>query len=336
MDILYQFNEAYAPFAGISITSLFINNQTAERITVWILGENLSDDSIERFKNLALQYSREIRFVNTERLVMLMVELGMPTYRGSYAANMRLFLSEVIDEEIDRILYLDADTVVNADIQSFFSMDMQNYPLAMVIDSLGGVHKRDLGIAKEMYYYNSGVILFKMDEWRKQKLTEAIVNHVQHIRAHYPAPDQDLLNVVCKGKILTLAPKFNFQPIHLAFSIKQYFKVYSRQGYYSEEELYDAQEQISIYHFFRFIGEFPWHKDNCHPDNKIFDLYLKQSLWSDYNKEKAVLSTAIRVERYLYKYLPKVIFLRFFRFFHSYFVWEANKKSLQMKIHKEM
>ena len=54
MDILYQFNEKYAPYAGASITSLFINNSQAEEIVVWILGEELSADSISRLERLDL------------------------------------------------------------------------------------------------------------------------------------------------------------------------------------------------------------------------------------------------------------------------------------------
>ena len=42
MNVLYQFNEKYAPYAGVSITSLFENNKNADEICVYILGENLS------------------------------------------------------------------------------------------------------------------------------------------------------------------------------------------------------------------------------------------------------------------------------------------------------
>ena len=37
MNVLYQFNEKYAPYAGVSITSLFENNKNADEICVYIL-----------------------------------------------------------------------------------------------------------------------------------------------------------------------------------------------------------------------------------------------------------------------------------------------------------
>lgn len=336
MDILYQFNEKYAPYAGVSITSLFSNNQQAEEIVVWILGEDLTNGSKERLKRLAEQYRQRISFVDTTALIEQMKKLQMPTYRGSYAANMRLFLPEVLDACISKILYLDADTIVDSNIQDLFELNIGECPLAMALDSLGKAHKKDIGLEKQDYYYNSGVILFQMQEWRKQKLTEKIVAHVQQVRAHYPAPDQDLLNVVCKGRVFRLPPNYNFQPVHVAFSVKQYMQVYSAQGYYTGAELEKAKAQISIYHFFRFIGEFPWHQNSCHPDTALFDYYLKKSLWNDYQKESAKSSIFIRIEKCLYKWMPKLLFLYIFKISHRFFVRQANKQSLQMKIHKEM
>ena len=34
LDVLYQFDDKYAPFAGISMISLFENNKQVENITV--------------------------------------------------------------------------------------------------------------------------------------------------------------------------------------------------------------------------------------------------------------------------------------------------------------
>ena len=39
MNVLYQFNEKYAPYAGVSITSLFENNKNADEICVLYEGE---------------------------------------------------------------------------------------------------------------------------------------------------------------------------------------------------------------------------------------------------------------------------------------------------------
>ena len=89
MDILYQFNEKYAPYASVSIVSLFINNKN-RKITVHILGENLSEASIQKYKNIADEYNQNIVIYETEDVIQKLRKMGVPSYRGSYSANLRM------------------------------------------------------------------------------------------------------------------------------------------------------------------------------------------------------------------------------------------------------
>lgn len=332
IDVLYQFNEKYAPYAGTSITSLFENNGHFEMIRIFILGEELSQDSVERLRETGRKYGREIIFVDTTALIRKMQALHMPTYRGSYAANIRLFLPELLDASVNRLLYLDADTIVDGRLDELTKLPMGDYPAAMALDSLVRLHKLRLGFSKEEPYFNSGVILFQMDCWRQEKCSEKIMEHVKTVRAHYPSPDQDLLNVVCRGRIMTLPPKYNFQPIHLAFSAGSYFRCFGKKGYYSPEEIERAKEAPVVYHFFRFVGEFPWHKGNLHPDNDIFDQYLAKSAFSDYVKMPSEAGGILRIEKILYRFLPGCVFIYLFRAAYEWFIYGANRDSEREKI----
>lgn len=336
IDILYQFNEKYAPYAGTSITSLFENNKHFQEIRVFILGEELSQDSIQRLCVTGERYGRQIIFVDTAALIEKMRMLHMPTYRGSYAANIRLFLPELLDSSISRLLYLDSDTIVDGRLDELADILMMNHPAAMVQDSLVRVHKLRLGFSREEPYFNSGVILFDMKRWREEKCSEKIAAHIKNVRAHYPSPDQDLLNVVCRGRIMTLPPRYNFQPIHLAFSVKSYFRCFGKKGYYRVEEIERAKEHPVIYHFFRFVGEFPWNRDNLHPDNDIFDKYLAMSAFSDYMKTASEAGLILRIEKLLYRLLPGGVFIYLFRAAYEWFIYKANKDSEREKISKLM
>lgn len=334
--VLYQFNEKYAPYAGISLTSLLENNKHVEKVQIYVLGEGLSPKSVEKFQQTVKHYARTITFVETEMLIAKMKAMNMPTYRGSYAANMRLFLPEVLDKTVHRLLYLDADTIVEGELDDLFSMSMENKAIAMIQDSLVRKHKMRLGFDREEPYYNSGVILFDMDEWRKCKYSQKIVEHVQKVRANYPSPDQDLLNVVCHKEIMTLPPKYNLQPIHLAFSTRSYYKCFRGMGYYSSAEIEEGRKKPVICHFFRFVGEFPWNSNNVHPDNERFDRYLKMSCWRDYKKNPAEVGSILKLEKVIYKIMPRSIFIYLFRFAYECFIYKANKDSLRQKINKMM
>ena len=51
-QVFYQFNENYAPYAGASLTSLLENNRAAQRITIYLLLENVSDESRKKLQAL--------------------------------------------------------------------------------------------------------------------------------------------------------------------------------------------------------------------------------------------------------------------------------------------
>ncbi len=336
INILYQFNEKYAPYAGVSVTSLFKNNAHLDGIRVFILGEGLSDTSVKRFEDLAGEYGREIVFVETDELIKMMKELGMPSYRGSYAANMRLFLSFVLEDDVKRLLYLDSDTVIDGPLDELVDLDMKDCPVAMVLDSLVRKHKERLGFSISEPYFNSGVMLFDMDRWKKKLCSERIAAHVKNERAWYPSPDQDLINVVLKGEIYKLGPQYNMQPALLAFRVLDYFRVFGTSGYYTYEEVNLGLSRPLIYHFFRFVGEFPWNRDNVHPDNDLFDEYMKLSPWKDYVKEPSDAGLVLKTEKVLYKILPRSVFIVLFRLAYEIFIKKANSDSLNRKVNRIM
>ena len=356
MNILYQFNEKYAPYAGVSMTSLFENNKAAKFICVYILGENLSSDSAEKINRLCQEYNREVVFVDTSALVDKMKSINMPTYRGSYAANMRLFVSDIVENvsgdcdrtgvagrdiketgvnKVDnRLLYLDADTIVTGDLTQMYTSEIKT--LGMVYDTLGCQHKYEIGLEADEGYYNSGVILYDLDKWKNKNFTEKIIDHVINVRAQYPSPDQDLINVVVRDEITPIPFENNFQPHLRDYGYISFMKAFNLSPFYSGSEVSKANANPTIMHAFRYIGEFPWHKGNVHPFNREFDKYLKLSPWSDYIKLPSDSGMVMKIEKILYRLLPKVAFLKIFTMAHRRFYMNANKKSEKNEISKVM
>lgn len=324
LDVLYQFNEKYAPYAGVSMTSLLENNRQ-ETIRIFILGEDLLPDSIARFEKMSAHYGCELCFIPVDPLIEKMKRMGIPLYRGSYAANMRLFLADLLDDSVDRLLYLDADTIVLESLTELFHLNLGTSPLAMALDSIVSDMRTNLGFSLQDDYYNSGVILFQMHIWKEQRLSDRIAAYVIKEKPNFSSPDQDLLNIVCKNLIYRLPPQYNLQPMHVVFQTKDYWKHYLRASYYSQDDIESAKKRPVILHFFRFMGEFPWHRNNVHPDNDIFDKYLQISEWSDYIKQPSDANYVMKIEKLLYHFLPKSVFLSIFRRAHAYMVHKTAK-----------
>lgn len=328
INVLYQFNEKYAPYAGTAIASLFENNKK-QRITVHILGEDLSSDSCRKFDELATKYGQEIILYETEAVIEKIKALGISSYRGSYAANLRMFIPNFIEKGIDRILYLDADTIVNGDISELFSLDLEDNIVGMIIDSLGDCHMREeLNLPEGESYYNSGVIIYDFTKWKTERITEKITDYAKNNSVCFASPDQDLLNVVLQGRIKKLSPKYNFQPFHLVYSYDDFSKYYGADDYYSKGEVEEALRDVRIYHSFRYVGEFPWDKNTIHPYRDIFDKYLMASPWKDYEKKPTEATMVMKIEKILYKTMPKRWFLYLFSCMHKRYL-NGKKETLE-------
>ncbi|MGB3416529.1 MAG: glycosyltransferase family 8 protein [Mesorhizobium sp.] len=145
----------------------------------------------------------------------------------SPAIFFRLGLAEVLGE-LDRVLYLDADTIVCRDVADLHDTAMDGRPLAAVPDynlfhfelhkpipirdrfgpSLLYL-KEELGITYRNAgdYFNSGVLLLDLAAWRRLRLAEACHAFIRGRRLQWP--DQDALNVIVGSDYLALDARWN-------------------------------------------------------------------------------------------------------------------------------
>lgn len=331
LNVLYACDENYAPFAGVSITSLFMSNKDLKSIRVYIVLDNVSEKNKVRYRQLAREYGREVVLIDAQAVIEKLKALNIPMYRGSYTTNFRLFFADYIQDDLDKLLYLDCDTLVVGSLKPLVQLEMGENWLAMVRGSL-------LMRRKEIFDYDAsygaGVMLVNVKRWRQENVPDKLVYHTKHVRAQYVNPDQDLLNIVCSGHILRLPPEYNFTPIHRVFSDKIYFRS-APENFYTPQEIQNAREHPVILHTYRFLGEFPWHKNALHPDVKIFDEYLRKSLWKDYEKKPASQALFFRIERILYRVLPRRTFFWALNT-AQYYSFKRQEKVLRKQLKREV
>ncbi len=327
LNIMYAADNNYAPFLGISLFSLYENNKDIDLITIYAVLDNVSGENKNRLIKMSEIYGREIRIVNADEVRSLMEELGVPKYRGSYATHYRKFFNLLIDDDVERLLYIDSDSIVCGSLKTLIDVDMGEACVGVVLDALCNRYKLLLGFQPEETYFNAGVTLINVPNWKKYKCDEILKDHIKNTRAKYCNPDQDLFNLALRGKTMVLPPEYNFMPVHRAYSDKAYNRCYGFENYYTVEQINNARKRPVILHTYRFIGEFPWHKGNVHPDNDIFDRYKDKSPWKDYEKITANVNTVFKIEKIIYRIIPGNLFLFVFsRFF--YFSFKRKNKKL--------
>ncbi len=320
VNILYQCDNNYAPFMGVSLTSLLINNTDLKNLHIFLLGKELSEENMRKIQQTCDEYGRKIVFLDCDGLDARIENYGMCKYRGSYATFYKLFVSELLKDmgiTVHRMLYIDSDTVITGNIRELYFADLHQKPIGMVPDTLAYQYKEELGFWGKDIYYNAGLVLYDFEQIHKQKWEQKMSEHIRDIKADYHKHEQDLLNVVFRDNIHPLHLRYNLQSIHRAVSVEQFYRIYKKVTYFTKEELKEETENGVILHFLRFNGEFPWMKNSTHPYADIYDMYKLKSLWKDEQKLQKDKNLIYVIERILYKILPGTVFLFIFKILHD-------------------
>lgn len=123
------------------------------------------------------------------------------TARWSYMAMMRCALAKVLPDE-KRVLWLDCDTIVDADISEVFNLCMERTLFAGV--------KEEAKSRNGFTYLNSGVLLMNLDYIREIKHDDRMINL---LNTHpMELPDQDTINMLSQGYIYDMDSKYNACP----------------------------------------------------------------------------------------------------------------------------
>ena len=148
--------------------------------------------------------------------------------RLTAATLVKLTLAERFAGRYRRILYLDCDLTIHADVSTLFSLDLGGMPVAanrrgMLCRTeaerkvIWG-HFADLGMTEPYRYFNSGVMLIDVDAWKAEHIAERCLDFIRQNPALCPLPDEDSLNAVLDGRFAALSPIWNMQArrdIHL-------------------------------------------------------------------------------------------------------------------------
>lgn len=126
------------------------------------------------------------------------METGPNVAALSHMSLLRLIVPEMLRQEI-RALWLDVDTIVEKDIGPLFDIALGENVVAMVEEPVRSKYP--------FRYYNAGVLLMNMEKLRDTWLSAEMADRVK--REAFTAAEQDVLNLYCQAKTLTLGPEWN-------------------------------------------------------------------------------------------------------------------------------
>lgn len=258
MHLLYASNDAYVPYLAASVCSLCEHNKQEKSITFHIMSLGINEENRLKLSGMIHKYGRKL----------VIYELGDVTEKIRFTVDTkgfdisvlaRLFVGSTLPEQIDRVLYLDCDTIVLDSLHELFCTDLEGYLLGAVGEpTVTKSRKASLGMDPAALYVNSGVILFHLSFWRTENAEKTVLDYYASKGGALTAPDQDAINGAFQGRIKELSPRYNYGSIEIYYPYKTLKKISAPVPYITEECYNAAKQKPAIIHF---LGEErPWGK----------------------------------------------------------------------------
>ena len=207
MNFLFTINENYVEPIKTLLYSIYENVEGEKNF--YFIYEDISQVSINDLSNFIIRKCQAnpyfIHFQSEEFIENLPLEGGW-----SKEIYFRLFAPYLLNS-VERILYLDGDTIVTGDLVELNNIEKDNrYVIAGVANDIQMENLIRLGLKERDTYINSGVLLMNLSKWREDCSLEELKRLLYSLKEQLVFPDQDFINILWKNRIRVLPKDYNY------------------------------------------------------------------------------------------------------------------------------
>lgn len=225
MNIVFATDNNFVQHCCAAMTSVLYNNKN---VTIYILTEGLSENNVSLLKRQAEKFNSELYVKTVDSSIIS--KLPMPKAAAQHispATYYRLFVEEILPDNVDKIIYLDCDVIVRSSLLPLWNIDIEGLPLAAVYQNNSWATNKykvkmsayeRLNMVDAKGYFNAGVLLINVKYWReinaRMLLLDFMRNHYERIVHH----DQDILNGCFYRDVVSISDIWNCRlPIKKGF-----------------------------------------------------------------------------------------------------------------------
>ena len=257
MNVLVSCDENYINPLKTMLYSLFKSNDI--QIEIYLIHKDIRDEKIKEIEKFVEKASLGKGKLNPIKVEDLFSKAKTTFY---YTEEMyyRLLAYKYLPKSLDRILYLDPDVLVLNSCEELYNMDLSDNYFAAATHTIPTVQSANVarlsltsGHKDIENYFNSGILMINLELARNsEKYEKEVLNYVENSKSlGLIMPDQDLLNVVFRNKIIKIDEiKYNYDARrYLAYKLK--------------DKKYNLSYIISNTCFLHFCGKRkPWLDEN--------------------------------------------------------------------------
>lgn len=242
LNVAYCFDEAFSRYAAVSTHPLSANSVSKLRI-FWCVPEH----AVARIEQLRSHI--KLKGNHIIEVIPLLTGRFASWHTSAHltvASYYRLLLPDAIP--VDRVIYIDADTVVLKDLGDFFAVPLANKVVAGVPDEGGG---KSSGIPRAAGdpYLNAGVLVMDLARMRADQFLERCQQIYTEHRTRATWQDQCIINKYAEQRKLVVSGRWNRQ-------------IFANSLTLQESELSVSRDYSSVCHFVGPVK--PW-EEWCNP-----------------------------------------------------------------------
>lgn len=281
MNVMYAADDNYAEIMGVSLLSLLENNKDIDIIQIYIIEDEISEENRNRLKNIIENYHRNIIFIKKPD-IRGMLGVSLKTMRWSDSAYARLFLKEIFGKytEINKLLYLDCDTLVVGSLVDLWNTNIEDYLGAACLECMSNMHKRIIGAKKTDNYVNTGMLLLNVRKWIDDDIQTLTSEFIKKYKGKTEYVDQGVINGTVSNCFKIISPKYNLTTLAYDFTYEE-MQIYRKPQFgYSKEEWESAKADPKVVHFTTsFLSIRPWFEGSRHPYAALWKKFHDKSPW---------------------------------------------------------
>ena len=245
ISVSYSTDNKYIYPTIVSITSLIVNAGKNTLYNIYILHPpDFTENSKKIFNKFESKYKD----------ICKIYYIGMGNKfrnlkfkrRLSIAAYYRLSLQDILPN-VNKIIYLDGDTLIFGDLQELINLDMKGNVIMGFIDDFPNSIK-SFGLTNPTVIC-SGVLLIDLKGLRKYNYTKKIEDFISKNKNRLFQQDQTIVNVVMQDRLGPIPPKYGVWPLNNEEKLKSYLSKKRFGKKYSKKLLIDAIKHPVIVHF---------------------------------------------------------------------------------------
>lgn len=215
VPVVLAANQAYVPMLYICLKSIVENTSNKRKYKIYIFHTDIALDSQGELKQLQKE-NISISFINVKSRVV-----GYQLKAKEHISTETYYRFLILDilKMYPKVIYLDCDMIIRHDISELYDVELGDNMIAAVIDpdfagQCNGANTDTLSYCRDVLklkdpldYFQAGVLVFHVKKMI-EKISVQKLFEMSDI-GDYKYSDQDILNIVCEGKITYLDMRWN-------------------------------------------------------------------------------------------------------------------------------